>query len=647
MSGTTHTSMPGAAGAFHTGSGAQYIHFHAAGQDPLYTPSSKAPREIDMERRLRLKRCFSRPEGVETAAGLLREQHFVLLAGEPGSGRRTAATVLLCELPRGSGNFRELLPETDDGKPAFPTPDVVEDEDRLLLDLSDADDKLWRTAQRELLGFRSRLTACRAHLAVAAPAHSSPELAADLRALRAEIKRPDPLDALLRHLRDDGIRDIRPLLDAAAVPTLTAHLASRPTMDEVAHLADLIREARRGAKPGTSLTDWCAQAVAAVTDRGDAVDKLVAAQPDGAQRALLLATAMLHGGPTETVHRAAQKLLDQVKQPPDQRPRLEQDGLAERLRPLDAELRQDGTVRFTRLRTEDAVLRHFWDNRPDLRGSIRMWTGQLVRLPGIGPADVERFIDRYAAESIRTDGGLGLLQLAEGWTGPDAGEAELRAAVTALAAGLRDPGAGRHIRARLYRWATSSGLGTGRRRVLVDTCRSALAERYPDITVVRLHQAARREPPSGPALGAMRELAGRDHRFLRRVLSRLAGELERTDAAADPQLFLALAEPGWLTEPTGGGRPLIAEPGVRDRLTAGWRAVYARAPEAVWRPWAREWLRTAHAAGSAGGRLLEVLTDAAAGRYHVFNSLYLLALDESLEGLPGLLLRKTHERTTP
>lgn len=71
--------------------------------EALLKAPPKTPRLVARDQLTRLRQQFARPRGINAAYDVLEAEHTVFLTGEPGSGRSSAAKVLLCELPRGRG----------------------------------------------------------------------------------------------------------------------------------------------------------------------------------------------------------------------------------------------------------------------------------------------------------------------------------------------------------------------------------------------------------------------------------------------------------------------------------------------------------------------------------------------------------------
>ncbi|QMV20974.1 hypothetical protein GQS52_03340 [Streptomyces sp. SCUT-3] len=618
MSDTLNSQILGAQGPVHGGNGDQYNYNYTYASDSRV----KNPRSIAEDQLLWLWRRFVPPEGFGEARRTLESHGTALLDGPPGSGRTSAARVLLHELRREAGSFHELLPDEEDV--SLRDPGLVGDGDRLLLDLSDADEALWVGVRQDLSSLRRNALERGARLVVVLPRRGSRTLPEDLNQYRVQVVRPQERDVLLRHLRMDGV----PLDDdTRTLPVLSRFLRSEPPMREVAGLADLIRRARDAARAGEGFADWCGRALAALDDQGPQVAKKVAGLGKGPQRALLLSAAMLHGAHPDVVHCGAASLLTEVDHPESDRPLLEHPDLAARLEEISAGPDANGLVRFDELDHDTAVRAHFWDHMPDLREPLCAWVGRLVDLeiPKFTQGDRDRLAERLAEQYLRTGHPGGLASFVERWAAPGAAPRCLRAAARALRCGLLDERHGRFLRGKVYDWAKNGRLGEGLASVLVGVCTEVVAVRHPDQAVVRLHHLARRERQGPRARDALLGLVEEDHRLRRFLLHRLALALPGGAWATDLDLFLQAADPRVLTDPGARVRALLEEAPVRDWLATGWGAVLRRCPRRTWEPHAQRWLHTACTAGDHDGLLLDVLVAAAAPQGDLFAALYATA----------------------
>ncbi|WP_405483091.1 hypothetical protein [Streptomyces sp. NBC_00009] len=604
MSEHSGTRVDSAQGPMHTGSGNIYF---TAGPD-LRESDRPSFRSIADDQLARLRRFLVAPDGMGEARSRLADTGTVILDGTPGSGRTSAARVLLREYHQDAGVLHELLPG-EEGELSLKHPDLVGSGDRLLLDLSAADTARWAAAQADLPTLRKAVHDQHAHLVVIMLHDSA--LDPDLQHFRVEIKRPPERDVLRRHLRMHGVPREHYIPYIQSDPTVENFLHERRTMREVADFADLVRRAREAAPPGDGFTQWCATARKAQADRRKNVAALVARLRESPQRALLITVAMLHGAHADIIHRATQLLLRTAGSPSDNLPLLQHKDLAERLAEISADTGPDGHVRFTELDYDTAVRAHIWDHLPDLRQHLGTWSARSVDLndPHLTRELRDTLVAQLAGQYLRTGHGAGLASLAETWSSTATGRARLEAAVQALTCGLNDPVHGRSFRERIYQWCVNKQPRDEFAQVLIRVCADVIAVSHPDQAMLRLYHLARRERGTSRAREALWDLVGTSHRLRRRLLARLARP-GRTSAELD--IFLRVCDPDPLTAPYDNARTLVEESGVQDSLTACWRAVLSELQRATWQPYVEHWLHTATVTGHRGDILLDLLVAAAA-----------------------------------
>ncbi|MFD8894343.1 hypothetical protein [Streptomyces sp. NPDC059566] len=617
----TSTRVENPQGTMHTGSG--NINLYVGAHTP--DPGRPAFRRIADDHLAWLRRVLIAPGNMGNARAMLADTGSVILDGAPGSGRTSAARVLLREYHHDTGVFNELLPGERD-ELSLHDPALVEAGDQLLLDLSAADGARWAAAQAGLPALRKAVHEQHAHLVVIMPhgGHLDP----DLQYYRVEIRRPPGLSVLRRHLREHAVP-----YEQYSRPDdiVTEFLHELRPMRDIAHFADLVRRAHEAARPEEGFAHWCAAARNAQNDRRSEVGALVTGLREAPQRALLITVAMLHGAHADIVHRASDLLLSTLGPPPDKALLLQQRDLAERLKEITAETTPSGHVRFKELDYDAAVRAHFWDHMPDLRPHLGRWAARTVDLadPHLTVAVRDGLVERLAGQYLRTGRGEGLASLAEGWSSGPPSRTRWEAAVHALTCGLDDPAQGRGFRERIYQWCANRQLKGDFAQVLVQVCADVLASSHPDQALLRLYYLAERHGDSTRAPEALCDLVNSSRRLRRRLLDRLA----RSDPApADLVIFLQNCAPEPLTEPAGTSRALVQEGGVQQSLSTCWRAVLAGLPRKAWQPHAERWFH--HVAASPGDRaelLLDLLVGAAqqcgARRGAVFASLYASARD--------------------
>ncbi|MEU2361526.1 hypothetical protein [Streptomyces noursei] len=621
------TRVGSAHGAMHAGYGDLYNWNVTIGPQEA---TGRSPRRIADDQLRRLRQRFVDPAGMGEARRLLAEHSTVILSGEPGSGRYAAARVLLYELPRETGIFRELLPG-DEGEATLTDATLVGVGDRLLLDLADAGGIRWAKDCRDLSSLRKVVHEQQAHLAVVMP--YGDDLESDLQFLRADIARPPAEEVLLRHLRLHGVPHEAFLQPA---PAMMEFLGEQRPLAEVAGFADRVRRAR-AAEPGAGFARWCEQARDARKTRRKEVARLVAERCEASQRALLFTTAMLHGAHSDVIHRATDVLLHLPGGPREEGPSLACKDLAERLAEIHASTGVYGHVQFKELDYDDAVRVHFWDHMPHLRPLFSSWTARSSKLddPHLTPSLREELVSRLADQYLRTRQWQGLAALADEWTAGAGSRALVPAAVHALSRGLEHHEYGSAFRQLVRVWCRDKQLTRELADVLRYVCTNVIAPTHPDQAMIRLLHLARREHGTTPALDALCALVATSSRLRRRALDRITRQ--SSAPVADARLFLRICDPGPLTEPGGAPHALVDERYVQECVSLGWHVVLTHLPQPDWQPYAKRWLHIASDSDERRDLLLDLLVHGAGGNGTHFAALYAVAraAEPTTTGGPG------------
>jgi hypothetical protein len=547
---------------------------------------------------------FVPPDGYSSAFEKVRDSGLAVIHGAPGTGRRTAALMLL----RGTEatGFRELSNRpAEENEPLNAT--AVERGDRLLLDLSETPDDDVDGLRNELDSLCAIVQQAKARLVVViSPNHRA--LLAPLHPWLVGIGRPDGRQVFGRHLTAE---EIHPKSADLTAPQLDRYLALE-SMQSISELAALVRDAR-DAQPDLEFAAWLAAAFVATTEQSAAVAKQVKDHPDSPYRSLLATTAFFERTSPDAVFVAEQELQRALAVPEDERHVLARADLAERLADIDVSVDGERHVRFGKLAYDAAVREHFWHNFPGLRETFRDWIGTTARLRVLSEEELERLVDRFAEQCLATGQHQHLFTLTKFWT--VRGHAVSPAARQALACGLRDPGVAWEFRREIYWWSRDYSLRPELAHVLISVCAEEITATKPEQALVRLNHLARNhdEGVARIAKDALHRLADRDNRYFRKLLFRVAGH------PLDHDLFLELTEPARLVEPHRGARPLIDHRDVRAALTEGWATVLAGGPHhQLTRPVAA-WLHD--------NRLLSLLIDACGTRADLFNTLYVITRD--------------------
>lgn len=580
-----------------------------------------------------LKQRFVPPPGLAAVREKLHEHRVVLLHGDPGIGRRSAAKILLGELAEDGRSFVEFV-NVDSASEKVLTNERLQHGVPHLLDLADIPDEAVLQRQGELREVLGVLEAREAHLVVVLSCSTDVRLPEELHPHVVSVDPPGPEAVLRSHSDVDGVGLPGPLPD---FPELQQVLQG-PVRD-IAALAGRVVACRQD-NPGWTVEEW----LRAGLDEAGEHTREVAAQlqkdelAEARSRGVLLAAALCEGVVRDAVFFAAQELFAVLADLRGERARLEQDGYGRQLEHIG--VREDDAQRLTfpRYGYAGAVRRYFWDNYPDLRKVFREWADRLTELDWLTRADCRQIVDRYVEQSLRTGHAQDLQQLVEGWLELAAKHRARRVelATRALMVGVVDDRHGPRFRKLLYKWSKEVGLAAHMGQVLVRVCTSALVGEFPEQAVVRLHHRARREQSSGElsAVEALRVLSAQDGRVLRCLIHRLAEKFEAGNRHRDLLVFRAVIEQV-VPVPEGSSRSLVSEPSVCRSLRLLWTEVLTNAEsgddeDRIWvedvRTAVQDWLRAA-AAFEDPSPVLRILVDAAEGNVHVLAQLYVVARD--------------------
>ncbi|RCG27744.1 hypothetical protein DTL70_05370 [Streptomyces diacarni] len=616
-SSNSSSHVADARGPLHTGPGDQNIYYGLyygdIGASASSDRSGRDPRQVAVEELRSLRRRFVDPAGSERARELLEDKRAVMLTAGRGDGARTAAKVFLCQLPQGSRRFRELVDQAEEGDSAGRALDreQVERGAALLLDLSTVPSRRYETFMAELPWFLKVVRECDAWLAVVLPVQWRAGFEHVFRGLVVGLGRPDPAAVLQAHLRDGGIRVRRA---EVAVPELEHELRTA-TMAQTADLSEDIRAARDAAPPDSGFAAWLKTALAAHAPGAQDVEAHLSGLDSGAQRALLLTTALLHGARTDTVHEATVRLARAVEHPEVATPLLHHRTLTARLTEIKAAAHQ-GRVRFTVAGYDAGVRRWFWDNYPQLRGPLADWLRAAPGFTALERAERLELVTRFAHERLRTGPPDGLAALAERWSRPSASPEELTMAARALGEGVVHARYGSHFRQQLYRWAQDSALPAHRAHVVIGVCSEVLSRRFPDQAMIRLRHVSRHQEKGVrvTAREALARITDSDDRLYRSLLRRLTPGAEPR-GLRDLGIFLHVADAARMTGDATVG-PLLAD---------HWTAALAHLPPSRWQQPLRAWLERAHTRPAVRRAALRVLATACARQRAAFGAVYAAA----------------------
>ncbi|NIH78972.1 hypothetical protein [Amycolatopsis viridis] len=576
------TEIADVRGSVHSGSGDQidnsthyYQFLRLVRDDPV--PAARRPITAGDLRWLRIR--FEPPPGFDKAERVVTGG-VVVLSGPTGSGRETAARMLLCP----EGEEDNEIHEIDIEAGAAAALGDVEAADRLLVNLSDLDRWTFHGYHRELRSLAAAVEQSGARLAVVINQVQEAWLTDELRRRVVPLGRPGAVPVVLTHLAAAGI-DLPPDgVDRAAGEVLEA--AAMSELARVAYLVVAESENRRGAA-----ADWLAAAVEAIRGYPGELGQLLDRHRDGRQRALLFAATAFAGARLDTVAVAERTLLGLIGFPEPEQHWLEHDGVVGRLGRLGAEV-ADRRVGFGRIGYADAVFGRLWDEYAGLHEDLERWIADTVVTPPL--ADDERRLagDRLGDQLLRSRDGRSVGRVARSWATQPRSEVRVLA-YRLLARAAVDQHVGRAMRRQLYEWAEDPSLPARLAHMILAVCERVLTHTHPDVAIVRLRLLTLHSAPAVSA--AAREVLVRladDARLSRRILAALA-----KSSRIDHALFAVLAAPHRVDH----------HPWTRARLIECWRAALNDRAVEQWSPLVQAWL------AEAGTRadLLDVLAAAA------------------------------------
>ncbi|MDI2031461.1 ATP-binding protein [Saccharopolyspora sp. TS4A08] len=629
---TTHSHFEGDQhGPTHAGTGDLNVYYTTHESVRAHARSPRLTLRDDL-RWLRVR--FVEPQHLSYAREQLAKSGTVLLTGPTGSGRTTAAKMLVDETADENTPFSILPEEALDPRETLSSVKVYPDH-RFVLDLSDSDQAVFLARMRELPAFRTTLVEQHGFLVVVVPDELAHHLDPELKQFVERINRPRGDLVLRRHLQAADLNPTGDQLDQSEV----AQCLKAP-MQEIAGVAERVTEAR-DSLPGEDLARWLKEAAGAKAQRREEVAEKLAAHPSGRERALLLASAMCRGASTDAVFFAADDLVRMMELDKAERPRLEQDGYRAQLQRLNVEISPHDSVEFSKLSYDEAVLEHFWDNFPDLRPQFRRWVERVIELRALTGENRLRLVDRFTEQALRTGSPEQVGLVVERWIFPSNGKSSPLQdfGVRALVTGLKDARHGTHFRRMVYLWSRAQDLPEWVGQIVVEVTVEVIAPNFPEQAVVRLHHRARRE--SGElARKALVDLVRRDLPQYRLLLERLSDDLTKTQQwNADFLLFLDIADPFLLTDTSQRSRPLGADRQLRAQLVTCWRTLMQERRDLVAQR-LYQWLAAA-ARIPDPDVLLGILVDAAGESISFLGALYVAAKDwaDAAEGHPEVAIR--------
>ncbi|MFF3350645.1 hypothetical protein [Streptomyces sp. NPDC002779] len=459
------------------------------------------------------------------------KNHVLVLCGESGTGRRTAALHALRKagVPRKQIGWLVL----DWDRPRIEQIPHVEGH-ACILDLTDYRD-LSEDFYTGLADYQKQAQAADAVLVILAdPNGWNPRTLATVPTVH--LARPPAAkvaEAHLHHLatgRTDWLTQ-DPLNDL---------LAPGAPASDGARLARLIAEAKDDGQSavGKQFTDW--------QKHLETWFERHCAPEDLQERALLIAAALLDGAPAAVVLGAADHLFTQVGGELPQGGALSGRDLDRRLDAIDASYTDDEGISLEEKQRglSAAALKYVWRQRPQLRPVLLEWASQISAPNKIAVRHLQRIADCLVPLSL-LPGGATVLSVAKRWIETDR-MAHRELATHILETMALHPVAGVAVRKQLYDWAQQKSTSEQLIAAVAAVCAGELGRRYPRVALTRLRLLASRDDDQarGAVANAVRTLASApEQRDL--VLSEIVEWAESSDSTirkAGAGTFLALTD---------------------------------------------------------------------------------------------------------
>lgn len=492
------------------------------------------------------------------AAERLRTRRHLVLLGEPGCGRRTAAIGVLGRL----GLPLTPVPTWEPGRPdQFLLAELPAKPDRGYLFVHPDDELASPELGHELRAYRDLLAARGSYLVVVARAAAWAAAGEVWPEAVVTLGPPDRREVLARELRARlPHRDLAWLLAAREIDQLVTHAAVR----DVVRLADLLAQAAErpeGAGEPDRVRVWLLREVLGAYQEWTSELRAWFKRYDQApERLFLLAAAVLEASPAARVLRHAEDLGTRLGATGP--PAITTAGIRELTEHVGARL--DGPAQrlyFKRPEYAAAVLDYYLSDRSDsFRAVLRSWLADAP-LAVRNQSEAAQVADLVAAAVlgiVRRHRDLGFVYaVVTAWAPRRGLRTPLVSLLTALAL---SPEAGARMRARLNLWATESG-NLAVWEVVAEVCTGDLATVYPQVALTRIKNLAIRATGARVpvVVGAVLQLWRRQEDLrpdvLRRLVEWLADPGQPAYAVA-AEVVAELGEEFPLVVREGGAEPL-------------------------------------------------------------------------------------------
>ncbi|MGC0419433.1 hypothetical protein [Embleya sp. AB8] len=456
----------------------QSIHNYGRGDYVRPVPVSSADLEACSEFRFVAPRM---PEQLDSAIGLLAARGVVVLNATPGNGRRTTALRLLRTVRTASHPLQLFDLEPDWSKPdvaGLPTGKSH----GYVLDLSEfvADEPDGRFG-RDLAAYgREALVRDSFLVILTTPQAWKGTWVEPTLDFTVKLSSPDARALIVKEL---GAHSGSDRLDWLEDPAFKQIWESNPSAREARRLARIITDAKEAnfARIVDEFRGW-----------QDHIEELLNPVPGGpghpdllATRAMVWAGALLHGGLSRSVLKAADKLLEKL-------------AVSRRSGDVLADATSSRRLQAARLTARDgrafheedkhdlatAVVQNLWEEFPTQTRLLREWVVSVVADPAIPEEDARRASTMLLQLAIAQPHGGILEEIGTVLVGR-----RRPLAVETLSAAALDPQIGPIVRNLLYVWAKAAS--TNERITLVtEICGGKLGVEKPTIALTRLRWAA-------------------------------------------------------------------------------------------------------------------------------------------------------------
>ncbi|MFD4711934.1 hypothetical protein ACFWN5_20005 [Streptomyces sp. NPDC058430] len=410
------------------------------------------------------------------------KSHVLVLCGESGTGRRTAALHALRKAGVPRKQISWLVLDWDQPR----TEQIPHPEGRAcILDLAAYRD-LSEDFYTGLADYQKQAQAADAVLVILAdPNGWNPRILATVPTVH--LTRPSAAKVAESHLLH---------LAAGRVDWLTNNplkdlLAPAAPASDGARLARLIVDAEDNGRDdgkaavGMQFTDW--------KDHLKTWFEEHCAPGDLQERALLIATALLDGAPAAVVLGAADQLFTEVGGELPRGGALSGRDLDKRLAAIGASPTDDEGISLEQKQRglSEAALKYVWRQRPQLRPVLLEWASQISAPNKIAVRHLQRIADCLVPLSL-LPGGSTVLSVARRWIETDR-VAHRQLAIHILETMALHPIAGAAVRKQLYDWAQQKTTSDQLTAAVADVCAGELGQRYPRVALTRLRLLASRD----------------------------------------------------------------------------------------------------------------------------------------------------------